>query len=1018
MARTQIPLISDGSLLLPNGAESRQSLMLVGSAAWYAWLADQQNHSFSFRDHLGTFTARCERQRQGWYWYAYRKHEGKLRKAYLGKSETLTIEHLHAAAAVLTGKSNLTDGLVGDADAALKGNNAPLLPSVAFTQSTQHDQAPMDAKVYFSNLPMQLTSLVGRDRETAVACTLLQRPGVRLLTLTGTGGVGKTRLGLQMAHELSGSFANGICFVSLAPLSDPDLVMPAIAQALGLAEKVDQAPLEQIKLYLQNKHLLLLLDNFEQVAEAAASLVELLQTCPYLKALVTSRALLPVRGAYEFFVLPLALPDLKHLPDSGVLSQNEAVALFVQRAQAIKTDFELNDINARFIAQMCVQLDGLPLAIELAAARIRLFSPQKLLARLEHRLQVLTGGADDLPERQQTLHNTLQWSYDLLHADEQRLFRRLSLFVGGCTLEAIEEVARTLGDRTTQVLDGVTSLLNNHLLYQREQSDSESRLMMLETIREYGLEILAGSGEMEEAQQVHVAYYLMLAETSELELRSGQQQESLERLKREYENLRAALKWTQDNRKVELGLRLAGALGLFWYMRGYLSEGRAWLEELLAQDSENVETPPAAAFTPHVSADVRAKALNSAGMLVAEQGDYRRAALLVEESMALFQELGDKRGRAAALNIRGIVAKYQGDYERAVALHEECLILRRELDDKRGVAVALNNLGAIAQEQGNYRRALELGEESLAIKRELGNKYAIAQSIVNLGDAARKQGDATRALLLAEESLQIFRELEDTRGIALALNNLGEVKRDQGNYAQAAEALETSLALYRELGNKWGTALALSNQGDLALEMGELEKAKAIYKESLALYRAENNTVGVIACLNGLAGVAEAQGAPVWAVRVWGMTDALRNAVGVPISPAEHAHYKHSVTAARVHLGEKAFAGIWAEGRLMTSEQVFATLEHITIPDESTSIVPPITAVMKPSLKPTYPDALTAREVEVLQLLAAGLTSAQIAEQLIISLLTVNTHVRSIYSKLGVTSRSAATRYAMEHKLV
>jgi len=1009
MTRTQIPLVSDGGLLLLDGAESRPSPVVVGSAAWYTWLADQQNQSFSFRNDLGTFTARRERQRQGWYWYAYRKYEGKLHKAYLGKSETLTIEHLQAAAAVLTGKSNLASDLEGDAEAAVRGDIVPPMTSVALTPSTRHEPAPAGAKVHFFNLPIQLTSLVGREREAEVACTLIQRPGVYLLTLTGPGGVGKTRLGLKMAHELRGNFANGICFVSLAPLSDPNLVMSAIAQTLGLAEKVDQSPLEQLKIYLQDKHILLFLDNFEQVAEAATSLVELLQTCPHLKALVTSRALLHVRGAYEFYVPPLALPDLKSLPDSEVLLQNEAVALFVQRAQAIKNDFEINDINARFIAQACVQLDGLPLAIELAAARIRLFSPQKLLERLEHRLQVLTGGADDLPERQQTLRNTIQWSYDLLHAHEQRIFRRLSLFVGGCTLEAIETISRTLGDQTTQVMDGVMSLLNNHLLYQYEQSDGESRLMMLETIHEYGLEALATIGEMEETQRAHLAYYLTLAETSEPELRSAQQRERRERLEREHENLRAALKWAQHNQEIELGLRLAGALGIFWYMRGYLSEGRAWLEELLSQD----ETSSSA-----VSIAVRAKALNSLCMLVAEQGDHGRAALLAEESMALFQKLGDKQGRATALNLRGNVAKYQSDYVSAVALHEECLSLQRELGNKRGIAVALNNLGAIAVEQGDYRRALELCEESLAIKRELGNKHGIAQSLVNLGDIAHKQGDAARASLLAEESLQLFREMEDTRGIALALNNLGEVVRDQGNYSQAAEALEKSLALYHELGNKWGIALALGNLGDVALELGELERAKALYKESMALYRGESNIVGVIACLNGLAGVATVQGEPVRAAQMWGAAEALRSAVGVRIPPVEQTNYERLVTATRVRLGEKAFAHAWAEGHAMTPEQIFVTIERITMPVASIPAVLQTTAPMKPPLSPTYPNDLTAREVEVLQLLATGLTSAQIAEQLIISLLTVNTHVRSIYSKLGVTSRSAATRYAIEHKLV
>ncbi len=561
------------------------------------------------------------------------------------------------------------------------------------------------------------------------------------------------------------------------------------------------------------------------------------------------------------------------------------------------------------------------------------------------------------------------------------------------------------------MLDGVTSLLNNHLLYQQEQSDGESRLMMLETIHEYGLDALAESGEMEESQQAHVAYYLTLAEKSDLELRSVRQPEWLDRLKREYENLRAALKWTQDNRKFELGLRLAGALGLFWYMRGYLSEGRAWLEELLSCDSNG--------NGGHVvSSDIRAKALNSVGMLVAEQGDYGRAALLVEESMGLFQALGDKRGRAAALNIRGIVAKLQGNYTYSVTLYEQSLSLQREMDNKRGIAVALNNLAAISQEQGNYKRALELGEESLAIKRESGDKHSIAQSLVNLGDLARKQGDAARASLLVEESLQLFRELEDTRGIALALNNLGEVERDLGNYAHAAEALETSIVLYRELGNKWGIALALCSLGDVILAIGELDRAKAIYKESLVLYQVENNTVGMIACLNGMAGVAAAQGEPLLAARVWGMAETQRSVVGVPISPGEHAHYERLVMAARVLIGERAFASAWAEGCNMTLEQTFAMLEYIPLAARLLPPVPQSTAVMKPSLSLTYPKDLTAREVEVLQLLSAGLTSAQIAAQLVISLLTVNTHVRSIYSKLGVTSRSAATRYAIEHKLV
>jgi predicted ATPase/DNA-binding CsgD family transcriptional regulator len=992
-------------------------LLVVGTPDWYIWLTTVS--TFKFVSTCGTFTARKEQagnRRGGKYWKAYRKRHGKLSSAYLGKSETLTIEHLNAAAEVLADRDRLGEDQEVKTDASPERTHVVRIPAAPTSGLTPPMREVQKENVHFFNLPLQLTSLVGREREVAVACTLLLRPAVRLLTLTGTGGVGKTRLGLQMAHELSEQFASGICFVSLAPLSDPSHVMPAIARTLGLMEKGDQAPLEQLKSYLQDKQLLLLLDNFEQVAEAATPLIDLLQTCPRLKALVTSRALLQVRGAYEFFVPPLALPDLSYLPDNKDLRHNEAIVLFVQRAQSVKVDFTISSDNLRSIAEVCVQLDGLPLAIELAAARIRLFSPQKLLERLDHRLQLLTGGAYDLPERQQTLRNTIQWSYDLLHVDEQRLFRWLSLFAGGCTLEAIEAISRLLGERTTHVLDSVTALLTNHLLSQREQPDGEPRLMMLETIREYGLEALAEHGEMEETHQAHAAYYLTLVEASEQELRSGQQREWLDKLQREVENLRTALTWAQDNSKGEVGLRLAGALGIFWYMRGYLSEGRACLETLLAQDREKRGETPAVVW--HVTGGIRAKALNSVGMLVAEQGDYERAALLVEESMELFQELGDKQGRAAALNLRGIIAKLQGDYIASVTLYEESLRLQQELGNKRGIAIALNNLAAISQEQGNYGRALELGEESLAIKRESGNKHGIAQSLVNLGDLARKQGDATRAVVLVEESLEIFRELEDTRGIALALNNLGEVERDRGNYAHAVEALETSLALYRELGNKWGIALALCSLGDVTHEMGEFVQAKAMYRESLAFYQMENNMIGAIACLNGLAGIVAVQGEPLLAAHVWGMAETQRSAIGVPVSLVEHARYEQLVTAARILLGEKAFAIAWAEGCRMTLEQTFALLDHIPLPVESLPPVPISPALMKPSRASTSPTTLTTREIEVLRLLAEGLTSAQIAAQLIISLLTVNTHVRSIYSKLGVTSRSAATRYAIEQKLV
>src|SRR6266576_2396220 len=425
------------------------------------------------------------------------------------------------------------------------------------------DRVGLQLDNYRHNLPAQLTPLIGREQEVTAVDTLLRHPEVRLLTLMGPGGVGKTRLGLEIAAELLDDYPDGVCFVSLAPISDPHLVVPTIAQALGIKEAGEQPVANLLQASLQDKRLLLLLDNFEQVAAAAPGLADLLAGCPQLKILVTSRALLHIRGEHEFPVPPLALPDLTHLPGSESLLQYAAVALFLHCAQAASPDFQVTPANTRTIAEICVRLDGLPLAIELAAARSKLLPPQALLTRLGHRLQVLTSGARDAPVRQQTLRNTLAWSYDLLAVEEQRLFRRLSVFAGGCTLEAVEGLSTALGELPADVLDGVASLMDKSLLRQVEQEGQEPRLLMLETIREYGLEVLASAGEMESTRQAHAAYYLRLSEDAELELGGPQQGAWLERLEREHDNLRAALQWSlvqgEAQRSMEMPLRLGGA---------------------------------------------------------------------------------------------------------------------------------------------------------------------------------------------------------------------------------------------------------------------------------------------------------------------------------------------------------------------------------------------------------------------------------------------------------------------------
>src|SRR6266699_164416 len=413
------------------------------------------------------------------------------------------------------------------------------------------DRVGLQLDNYRHNLPAQLTPLIGREQEVTAVDTLLRHPEVRLLTLMGPGGVGKTRLGLEVAAELLDDYPDGVCFVPLATISDPELVVPTIAQVLGIKEAGEQPVANLLQASLQDKRLLLLLDNFEQVTAAAPRLADLLTTCPQLKILVTSRAVLHIRGEHEFPVPPLALPDLTHLPGSESLSQYAAVAFFLHCAQAVRPDFQLTPANTRTIAEICVRLDGLPLAIELAAPRIKLLSPQALLTRLGHRLQVLTSGAQDAPVRQQTLRNTLAWSYDLLDAEEQCLFRRLSVFVGGCTLEAVEGLSTTLGDTSADILDGVASLMDKSLLRQVEQEGEEPRLLMLATIREYGLEALTASGEMASTRRAHAVYYLRLAEDAETEIGGPQQAAWLDRLEREHDNLRAALLWSVEQAENE-----------------------------------------------------------------------------------------------------------------------------------------------------------------------------------------------------------------------------------------------------------------------------------------------------------------------------------------------------------------------------------------------------------------------------------------------------------------------------------
>jgi predicted ATPase len=615
----------------------------------------------------------------------------------------------------------------------------------------------MNTRPSFSSFPMPLTSFIGREQQVQAICALLQRPEVRLLTLTGTGGVGKTRLGLAVANALLEAFADGVYFVPLAPVSDPERVIVTIARALGLWEGADRPLMEQLQVYLQDRHLLLLLDNFEQVVAAAPELADLLAFCPELHLLVTSRAVLHISGEYEFPVAPLAVPDLTQVPEHEVLAQVAAVSLFVQRAQATQPSFTLTRSNAHTIAEICVRLDGLPLAIELATARIKLLPPQALLKRLEHRLTVLTGGARNLPIRQQTLRNTIQWSYDLLSAQEQRLFRQLSVFVGGCTLGAAAAVYSAGTDQAIEIFEEVASLLDKSLLQQTEQEGEEPRLLILETIREYGLECLRERGELEAAQRAHVAYYLALAEEAIGHWSNVEGGKWIERLERDHENLRAALQWALERADAagETAVRLGLALCRFWGVHGHLSEGRIVLERALAASGRS-------------GAAVRAKALLATFFIAWYQSDYARVEEVCEEALSLCQQLGDQRGIAYAhLGLAG-VALHRHHYAAARVLAEEALAGFRGGGDTLQAAFALMALGRVASIQGEYPRANQLFEESLVLYRTLGDPGDMVWPLLYLARIAITEGEPAQAHTRLAEALALSREAGDKRPCSLS----------------------------------------------------------------------------------------------------------------------------------------------------------------------------------------------------------------------------------------------------------
>ncbi len=851
-------------------------------------------------------------------------------------------------------------------------------------------------------VPTTFTPLIGRDREVTDICALLKRPDVRLVTLLGTGGIGKTRLGYQVAREMQPHFADGVCCVLLASTSEPDLVIPTIAQELGIQQTGGQAILEQLKAALRNKNFLLLLDNFEQVVATAPFIEEILAACPHLKVVVTSREALHLDAEHEFLVPPLDFPsDLNELPEDESLRYYPAIDLFIQRAQAITSPFQMTQTTARSIAEICMRLDGLPLAIELAAARMKILSPEALLVKLSEPLKTLTSQSRTLPHRHQTLRNALQWSYDLLDAAEQRLFRRLAVFLGGWTLEAVETLQQALNDEdSVSVMDRLASLLDKSLLVRRKREGAEPRLLMQLTVREYALELLRESDELEQTRSAHASYFLALAEQADQHLKGPQQTTWLARLEQDQENLRVALAWCMEQKEAELALRLCGALSWFWYLHGYWSEGRRWLASALG-------LAPAG----DTSAE-RAKALFMAGTLAYYQDDYTQARPLLEESARIYDTLGMKREYANVLGISGQLIYLQGDLATALSLLKEAETLCRSLGSAWELASVLRRLGYVMAGQNDMVQASAYTQEGLALARGLGDKYLLAIILLSLGDIAASQSNLGRAVELDQEGLALARELGDKSLISIAVQNLGYLASQQGNLAQATLRTQEGLAMARQLGDKISITATLHTLGYLSALRNDIAQASEYYREGLAVAREIGNGYEIGLHLIGLTEVALAEARPWQAARLFGAAEKVLDAEA-DLNANERAAYERGIEKTRGILGEETFATLRIEGGGMTPEEALAAPEKVPTARETMAYgqTSPITA-------PTYPDGLTHREVEILRLLATGHTVAQIAGRLVISQRTVSTHITSIYRKIKANSRSAATRYAIAHKLV